>query len=105
MGVGGGAGDEAVRVHSGAEAGAVLGVAELVREGADDEVCLTAAVLLELLGDRSVVLVDGLRGEGQNKHCIRGVVCVREHDAVLVAGEVRVVPAHDTGDRLAARGP
>ena len=88
-----------------AEAGAVLGVAELVREGPDDEVCLAAAVLLELLGNRTVVLVDGLRGKGEDEHRVCAVVAVRKHDAVLVAREVGVVPAHSAGDGLAARGP
>ena len=88
-----------------AEAGAVLGVAELVREGPDDEVCLAAAVLLELLGNRTVVLVDGLHGKGEDEHCVRAVVAVRKHDAVLVAREVGVVPAHSAGDGLASRRP
>ncbi len=76
--------DEAVRVHGCPQAGAVLRVAKVHGEWADDEVRLSRLALGKLLGDGLVVLVEGLGGEREDEHGICGLVRVREHNAVLV---------------------
>ena len=96
--------DEVVGVDGGAEACAISGVAELVREGPDDKVCFADAVLFELLGDRAVVVADCLRGERKDEHRVRLVVAIRKHNVILVAEGVGVVPTHSAGYRLVARG-
>ena len=93
-------------MHGGTESRAVLRVAQLHREWADDEVCLARLALLELLGDWLVVLVDDIRREGKDEHRIGIVVLVRQHHTVLVRREVRVVTADRTpADGRTACGP
>ena len=89
-----------VWVHCGAEAGAILGLAELVCEVSENKISPATAILLQSFRDRVVVLINNVRREGPDEHRIRVVVRVQEHDTVLGGRKMKVGPAHNVDDGL-----
>ena len=107
---GGIARDEAVRMNDGAHPATLLGVAKRNGGLAGDEDRAADLHVLGLLGDRLIVLVDGVGGQGDDERGVRVVEAAPEDAPVLLPDvnvllAVGLVPADDARvGRAAARG-